>query len=259
MTTHLLEYPDEQPYLSRLAGAGSLRSSLEVLLAAAPENATSEQYRGLIMNDNVIGKGTASARLWAWKRLKLRYVLDPRFPEFRAFRQVMSSTGNPNDRGLTMFLMFARNDRTFRETVERCVSPHIGQPTAMIDEGCVSATIGELQVAARADWSEKSKAIMTSKLLSALKDFGVLQGSKARRLRPVRPGHEVILFALRLAKLEGLTDRQALESRWFKVLNLDLDEVISLLHAAARQGLLSFQMQAEVVDLRLPAAEVVAL
>jgi hypothetical protein len=43
--------------------------------------------RDAILSANAAGKGSQTARMWAWKRLKLRYLLDPSVPEGRHFWQ----------------------------------------------------------------------------------------------------------------------------------------------------------------------------
>jgi hypothetical protein len=85
--TEVLASPSAQPYTARLAGAGALLDELEAVLHAAPVEASRDDFRRLILDENAARKSTANARMWAWKRLKLRYLLDsPDLPEFEAFR-----------------------------------------------------------------------------------------------------------------------------------------------------------------------------
>ena len=91
--------------------------------------------------------------------------------------------------------------------------------------------------------------------LSALKDFGLLAGSAKKRVVVPRPGPPVTFFAARLAKLQGLSDRQVLDACWFRLLGLGTEHTIDLLYAASRAGLLEFRIQAEVVELILPPVE----
>jgi hypothetical protein len=79
-----LPAPDEQVFAPRLSGVGSLRRELEAVLAAAPPGADHSTYRRLILELNAAGKATASMRMWTWKRLKIRYLLDLEVPEFHA-------------------------------------------------------------------------------------------------------------------------------------------------------------------------------
>ena len=72
-----------------------------------------------------------------------------------------------------------------------------------------------------------------------------------RTLRP-RVGPQVTLFAARLGRLDGLTDRQVLDGSSFQLLGLDRHHAVDLLYAAARSGVLSFRLQADVAELDLP-------
>jgi hypothetical protein len=71
-----LEPLDQQAITARLAGAGSMRADIEHVLAAVGSGATPDDYRRAILDENAARKGTGTSRMWAWKRLKLRYALD---------------------------------------------------------------------------------------------------------------------------------------------------------------------------------------
>jgi hypothetical protein len=250
--TPRLAPPDEQPYLSRLAGAGSLRSELEALLNAAPPDADQNAYRSLILEANVAGKGTASMRVWVWKRLKVRYVLDPDVAEFRAFVDAMRMATRPADRGLVAFLMLARTDRLFREGTLQAVSPHLREPGTLIRPETVDEAIAAMPRGDHSTWSAETVAGLRSHLLSALKDFGILEGGRDKRTCRLHPGPPTTVFAARLGRLEGLTDRGLLRSRWFRLLGLEESETVDLLYTAARERALAFRMQAGIVELSLP-------
>ena len=248
----LLCPPHAQPITARLAGAGSLRRELEALLAAAPPGASPVLFRDLLLNANAAGKASAAARMWAWKRLKLRYVLDPAVPEFRAFVGSMQETTSPSERGLLCFLMFARTDRLLREVTLECVSPALSREGTVIQPDGIQASILDHARASSLRWSAITIRRAASHLLAALKDFGVLQGSATKRTVRPQPGPMVVTFAARLARLQGLTDRQTLEAQWFRLLGLTVEQVVNLFYAATRSGTLEFRMQADVVEISLP-------
>jgi hypothetical protein len=250
-----LLHPDAQPITARLAGAGSLRQELEALLAAAPLEAAPGTYRGLLLQENAAGKRSTTARMWVWKRLKLRYLLDPNVPEFRAFAAGMRATSSAAERGLLCLLMFARTDRLFREVALECVSPHLAREGTLIEAGAILAAVESRAAASDLQWSAATLARARSHLLAALKDFGVLRGSATKRTLRPRPGSLTVLFGAWLARLEGLTDHQLLQARWFRLLGLETDQVVDLLYGATRDGTLSFRQQADVVELHLPALE----
>jgi hypothetical protein len=206
-----------------------------------------------------VGKASASTRTWAWKRLKLRYILDPRVPEFHAFEAAMRATSGVSDRGLLCLLMLARTDRLFREVTLEQISPILHQSNTEVNHGAVLEAIVERQQAGGFVWSGETLKGIRSHMLSALKDCGVLNGSRTKRTVRPAPGPTVAAFAAQLARLEGLTDRQTLEARWFRLLGLDRGEVVDLMYAATREQVLGFRMQADVVELSLPPLEVASV
>lgn len=251
-----LPAPDAQPITARLAAAGSRRAELQALLEAAPPGANLTDLRRLLLDANVAGKPSAVSRQKVWEQLRARYLLDPAIPEYRVFLQGMRSTSDPHERGSLCLLLFARSDRLFRELTLSCVSPLLVKPDTDVDSASLADCLGALAGQHGFSWTEETEGTICRHALSALKDFGVLSGGVRKRTRRLRPGTVTALFAIRLGRLEGLTDRQVLESRWFRLLGLSLEPVVELLYAANRSGALRFRMQADVVDLSLPPVEV---
>lgn len=232
-----------------------MRQELQALLAAAPRGAARAEYRRLILEENVAGKGSAVTRKKVWQRLKDRYVLDPAAPEFRAFADGMAATADAREQGLLCLLMMARGDRLFREVTLACVSPALGRDGAAVDPRTVQADVETRVRAAGGNWSAETLGHVQRHILSSLKDFGVLAGSAAKRTQRPRPGVPATLFAARLARLEGVGDRRVPGSDWFRLLGLGDEDATALLYEAARHGALGFRTQAGVIELALPDAE----
>jgi hypothetical protein len=246
-----LAEPDAQPITARLAAAGSRRREIEVLLAAAHPSAGGATYAELILARNVAGKASAVSRSKLLAQLRARYQLDPEAAEFRAFREAMNLDSNSKDRGLLCYLMMARGDRLFRELSLLLLSSTTRQQT-VVDAREFETAVRDHVASGGCQWSNETLQHVRQHVLSSLKDFGVLTGSRTKRLAQVRPGPTVTLFAARLSELEGLTSRQLLCSRWFRLLGLEPGGAVELLREAQRAGLLTFRMQAEVVELVLP-------
>lgn len=245
--------PNTQPITARLAGAGSLRRELEQLFAVAPPDASADDYRRLLIEENAAGKASANARMWMWKRLKLRYALDtPAAPESQAFRWAMARAHSPTDRGIVAALMMARTDRLFREVTTQVVAPVIGHRGKVVDGDAIRSVVEGKMLEAGLAWSGQSLGNVANHLMSSLKDFGIVTGSRERRTVGIHITPIVATFAAQLSRAEGLTDRQVLESRWFAFLGADAHRAGEALHAAAKEGLITFRMQADVVELHLP-------
>src|SRR6266508_806657 len=158
---------DEQPYTPRLSGCGSLRRELEAVLDAATPETTQDRFRHLVLEGNAAGKRSASSRLWAWKRLKVRYLLDPRVPEFRAFSSTMHQTRDPSDRVLLEFLMMARTDRLCREVVTECISPVAGTAGGPVEASRQRGASKARATAAGIKWTSTAAGGLTSHRLSS--------------------------------------------------------------------------------------------
>lgn len=248
----LLAHPNDQPYLPRLSGAGSLRKELEAVLDVAPVQTSLDAYRKLIMEGNAARKRSASMRRWTWWRLKVRYLLDRRIDEFRAFECAIRSTIDPAERGLLALLLMARSDRLFREVITDQVSPNLRRPGTLINELEMHSAVERIAKRTNAHWSPSVLDGLTSHMLSSAKDYGLLQGSRMKRTVEINPGPISVSFAIRLSRLEGLSDRRTLESRWFRLLGLELGNVLDLMHRTARQGALRFRFQADLAEIVLP-------
>lgn len=250
-----LEAPDEQAVTARLAGAGSMRAELEHVLAAVPEDRGPDDYRRAILDDNAAQKGSANGRMWAWKRLKLRYGLDrPDTVEFRAFRRAMRDPSAAG-RGLSAMLMFARLDRLFREVTLEVLAPRLSTPGTVVTQEAVRQAVEARMAREGLNWSRESLASTTNHLASSWKDFGLVEGSRTRRVTPPRPSHATVRFAVELGRATGLTDRQVLDSPWFALVGLDRPRAESALYEAARDGAITYRSQADVIEIGLPAGD----
>ena len=244
---------DQQAITARLAGAGSMRADIEHVMAAVSDGATPADFRRAILDDNVARKGTGTSRMWAWKRLKLRYALDrTETVEFAAFKRAMRDP-DPAGRGLSAMLMFARQDRLFRDTTLHVLVPRLGRPGEVVPAPLVREDVEARRRAAGLEWSEESLASVANHLASSWKDFGLVEGSKVRRVAPVRTSHATTRFAVELGRAEGRTDRQVLDAPWFRLLGMDATAAESALRAAARDGVLQYRAQADVIEITLAA------
>ena len=247
-----LEPLDAQEIKPRLTGVGSLRSELEAVLLAVPAGGSADDYRNAVLIGNAVGKGTAIGQKWAWKGLKPRYALDrPESAEFRAFRTAMDDP-SPAARGYACALMLARMDRLFREVTLAYLSPVLASSDARVDRAAVQGEVEARMAAAERHWSASTLDSVANHTLSSWKDFGLVIGSKVRRTARVHPTHGTTIFAAQLGRLEGLTDRQVLGSRWFALLGLSEPDATTLMYDAARAGAVGFRAQADVVELDLP-------
>lgn len=99
---------DRRTHGSRSILLGDVRQ----LFAATSEHTGYDEYRVAIMEENVLGKGTASARFWGWKKLRELYGLHSRLAVFRCFRTLWES--DPEGRPLLAVLCACARDPLLR-------------------------------------------------------------------------------------------------------------------------------------------------
>ena len=91
---------------------------LRVLLASRPAPATEDAYRAAIIEHNLLGKPTTSARRITFERLRELYGLDPNMLVFRALKDLWDA-----DRGAQP--MIALLCSTARDPILRAMTPFV--------------------------------------------------------------------------------------------------------------------------------------
>jgi len=243
------------PFSSRLSARSALYTELHILLnaiEAEPPAATSRAgLRALVVRDNLLARGSASARAKAWTELTARYRLDTEDPLFVAFLAEWRRCSSEAERALLAYVLFALNDRLVMVLGVDWLFPLLRRAPADVRAVDVLAFIQR----ARAEhpeiggWSEATCLAVAQKYGSSIRDFGLASGIKFKAtVRPALYGAPVRLLvkALRLA---GLPLLDVVRAPAFRLLGVDTTEVIDALGELNREGALRFRMQADVIEL----------
>lgn len=243
--------PSSSPQRARLGfrdgarGAHASRTmmlaELDQLLAHAPSDASREHYRALILDENVLGKKTASNREKANRYLGELYGLDPRAATFRVMRQLWSA--NASARPLLALLCAASRDPLLRGALPALLEIKDGQP---IELDVIRSSLDP--VAER--FSAASLHSMSQNIASTLAQAGYAQGKLRKVRRRAMATPEAAAFAVALGWLEGARGRALLATFWARCLDRNPAEVMELVAAAGRAGLLEVRVAGVVVEIR---------
>ena len=217
-------------------------SVLRSLLAATPPEASYEDYRSAILEDNVLGKATASTRLWTWKKLRELYGLDPRLPVFRCFRRLWEN--DSKGRPLLAILCACARDPILRTSAQVIFgTPH----GSIVTSRDFSRAVAEAEPGR---FSPTTLKAMGSRLYSSWTQSGHLtEGKVRRRTRPtVTP--ETTAYALLLGRICGARGPSLFSTFWTELLDAPKEELFDLATAAARRGWIDFKRVGEVVEVR---------
>lgn len=215
-------------------------AELRGVLVAPRSDATADDYRHAILEDNAAGKGTASTRLWTFKKLRELYGLDPRLAVFRCLRQLWDS--DPVGRPVLAVLCACARDPILRASARVIAEA----PLASV------VTADDFRDAIRAGtpdrFTPKTLRSVGGNLIATWTQSGHLIGTKTRRRAAPTITPEVISYALVLGRLTGARGPRLFSTPWTELLGLSENTLHDMAAHASRQGWIDFRRVGSVVD-----------
>ena len=245
--------PRSALYTSRIIKAGALIGDTKTLLSYWDADASVHENIQRLQRDNVFGKASRSRVEDILAIFRQRYLTEKAVTK-ALVTLVRGKFPSPSLERLFYFHT-ARADRLLYDTVTEILLP-------LRERALIDVSVEQLQrpltrwVAegkTTDHWSEPTITRIAQGLLSALRDFGVLQG---RVNKKIAPGYfpvdsfAYVVFYLRQrqpsgAQLIGLPD--------WKLFFLGKDSVERLLFEAHQRGLLEYHVAGSVTRLTFPA------
>lgn len=215
---------------------------LTVLLSTAPPSAPRDELRRLIVEENLLGKRTASNRGRADAYLSQLYGLDPAIPIYRLLRRLWDA--DPTARPALALLTSCARDPLLRAAAPGLLAIPVGEAVdAARLTGALSTVASRFTPATLASTSRNVGATFTQS--------GYLRGKlhKVRVRASAAPVAAVMAAAL--GWMEGARGQFLLDSFWSRLLDRNPAEVLDLLLAAGRAGWLDIRSAAGVLEVRM--------
>lgn len=248
MTIQHLPLPDKLPsHFGFRAGKKGVHNSrtlsfadLSTLLAHVPADATNEEYRVAIREENVLGKNTASTRRYIGQRLSELYGLDHQIMVFRVFRMYweLADTG----RSLLAMLLALARDPLLRLSAPVVLDLDHGK---VFDKKVLQASLRKVTGDRFSDTSIKKIARMSA---SSWTQAGHLEGRYTKHRRPPDSTSATVAYALLLGYLSGRRSSMLFDTFWTRVLDVEQYELHELTREASRRGLLTYRNAAGVIE-----------
>lgn len=219
-------------------------SELSTLLSVAAKDASPEEYRRLIVDENILGKPTAVSREMTHRLLKPLYGLDQQIPIFRTLVQIwgLEEESQPL---LAFFVGYAR-DPLLRVGATAVLGLDFGERA---ERESIAARIEE-RFPGR--FSENTLRSIGGNILSTLTQSGHLEGYQKKHRVQAKATPLNGAFALYLAYLEGFRAQRILTSKWADMLDVSEEELKELAQEAGRLGWLNYREAGDVLELRFP-------
>ena len=216
-------------------------SELTSLLAAVPEGAPADGYRAAIIEENCLGKPTASTRRMSVQRLRELHGLDPRVPLFRALRRAWGA--DPAGRPLMAMLVALARDPLLRGTSRGVLSLRPGAELVR----------SEMLAALRVTTADRFNDAVLDKVARNAASSWAQSGHLAGRVRKIRqrvtPTPGAVALACWMGSVEGLGGESLLRSRWAQVLDETGSALEPLVLQARRLGLLQARIGSGVFEI----------
>ncbi|MFB6271382.1 MAG: hypothetical protein ABEL51_00665 [Salinibacter sp.] len=232
-----LRFGDKGTHTSRTM----MLAELTELLAAVPPTASRDDYATAIVDDNVLGKQTASNRRLTNQRLGELYGLDRTIPIFRVLRRLwdIDESGRPQ---LALLCALAR-DPLLRSTAGVILALNVGEELqrSSLAEALTRATQGRL--------NESITDKVARNAGSSWTQSGHLQGRVRKVRQSIRATAGATAFAMWLGAVQGLAGDQLLTSPWARMLDATPTDLLDHTLRAKQLGLLQARKGGGVVEI----------
>ena len=244
------------PYFSRLSSRSALYNEFRLLLDNRFEALSSERYMSLVIEENCLTRSSIATRRKLWKELRSRFRLDANDDLFKIFWTEWQCCGSDPERDLTAYVLLALNDRLVADLGVEWLFPLLVRAPVELRAREVRAFIERAagQHPEVLGWSEKTASAVAQKYCASIRDFGLAKGiAKKVTVRPSLYGAPVRLL-LRALRLIGTADLDIIRHRIFRLLAIDVPDVIAAFGELNSLEQMRFRMQGDVVELDLRAA-----
>jgi hypothetical protein len=241
-------------YTSRIIKGGALLGDTSIMLASWDLEITPEENLDRFRRSNVLGKSS---------RMRLTDVLTVMRRRYVDQADVLSvlvslEQGGMPAQDLTPILYFqsARSDRLLFDCVAEFLRPRNYGASREISRAEVRSWLLEQVDAGRTQtpWSPATADRIAQGLLSALRDFGILQGAKTKHIAAPRlPVSSFAIIARLILKQSG-TPKKILDAPAWQLFFLNPGSVERLFFEAQQDGLLRYQAAGSVVRIDFPVA-----
>jgi hypothetical protein len=217
---------------------------LSLLLEQIPRDAGSEDYLTAILEDNVLGKQTYSARKVSVQKLRELYGLDSGLPIFRLLRFFWSL--DEQARPTLALLCALARDPLLRLSIDVILQMPLRAP---FNKQEISQAIAQ---AAPNRFTANTLSSITRNIASSWTQAGYLTG----KVRKIRSQPEItvatVTYALVLGYLEGHRGQALFATPWVRVLRLPTTEITALVREAARRSWLDYRGVSSMIEIRFP-------
>ena len=214
------------------------------LVREVPSDASADQYRQAVVEDNILGRPTLAGRQRSFRHLRELYFLDPGRVEFAALRSLWDI--DPAAQPLLAGLLAFTRDEVLRASFAAVADLPVGSGVTSADlTAAVAAQFGN-------EMSESTLGKTGRNTGACWTQTGHLAGRAKKVRTEVEARPVAIAYAAYLGHLAGGRGLGVLDNPWSQILGLAPGRTLEALRDAHTQGLLDLLVAGNVVDVSFP-------
>lgn len=245
---------DTGPYSARNSSKGALLTEAAQIFTALARGVPKGELRTLALSGKLLPQRAHSNRERIFDTLSHRYLSYGTPWMLDAFTQSAGQGTRSPEYVSLLYLHYALRDHlTFDFVTEVLWAQKLDGNLLVTREALLglleSASSSQPQIAR---WSESSRKKLAGSILTALRDFGVLEGSQRKRLASPLLPLPTAEHLLRLLYLEGKRGREVLQDAAWRLFLLTETEVVHVLSRLAQERRIGFERSGTTVVLLFP-------
>jgi len=247
---------DTGPYSARNSSKGALIEEAARLFCAISSGRSIEEVREQVLRGTLLTQRSSQNRKRIWTLLQQRYLVSE-LPWITCLLAEKSAQGAHSPEFVSLlYVLYALRDRLTFDFVATVLWPigHLNRPSVSRNDLLdllKAATPHQPQIDR---WSESTRIKLAGSVLTALRDFGVLEGSQKKYLIQPKLPLSTASALLRILVAEGCRGRRVLEDHAWRLFLLTEAEVAQVLARMAQEGTIHFERAGNTVVLETPDA-----
>jgi hypothetical protein len=241
------------PYTSRIIKAGALIGDTKMLLSHWRVEASVRENLHRLLRENVFGKASRSRVEDILRIFRQRYLTEVAVTKALVIfiRKQFPATA------LNRLLYFhaAHADQLLHDVVTEILAPMWARGLVDVNvhnlQRCLKTWVGQGRTTGH--WSEPTIGRIAQGLLSALRDFGVLQGAVNKKIALIHLPIEAFAYLAFYLKQHQPSGAKLIELPDWKLFFLQREGVEQLLFEAHQRDLLEYHVAGSVTRLTFPA------
>lgn len=249
---------DLGPVSARNTSRGGLIREAHAAFCEMAKGATVAEIRSACLYGGLLRQPAHASREKIWNGLYWRYFMW-RPPQWVLADLAEASRGEPTDPHFVglLYLHYARRDRLAYDFVTESLwtrwnTRQLGVKPNDVLDFLANHPIHSEQAAR---WTDAGRRKLARNMLSSLRDFGLLLGSRRKTLQRPVVAPEVALHLVRLLYGEGVRGRSLLESTDWRLFLWDSEDTAHALGQLAQRGDVRFERSGRTVILEIQSRQ----